>query len=345
MPKKKYIIPLFIPHLGCPHDCIFCNQKKIATDHCEINGTMVAEILRQHLGQLPPDEYHREVAYYGGSFTGLPWERQKELLSPAYEAKKANLIDGIRLSTRPDYITKEILTGLKTLGVTTIELGVQSTNQRVLHLSHRGHSKEDVDQAVEQIKSHGFLLGLQMMVGLPGDSPAAIEGTVRDFITYGPDFVRVYPTLVIRDTGLEDLYCSGSYQPLSLEECIALCKYILLTFQGADIPVIRLGLQTTEEITYGKAVVAGPFHPALREMVETEIYRTRILEAIEALPKRVGNELTIYCHRREASRVAGYRQANKKYLIERYSLSKLSIVPREDAAPGKILAAWHTRVM
>lgn len=341
MHKKKYIIPLFIPHLGCPHDCIFCNQKKIASDILEMDEKRVASQIEEHLQFTAHREYHREVAYYGGSFTGLPWQQQEAFLRPAFKARQAGFIDAIRLSTRPDYITREILIKLKALGVTTIELGVQSTNRQVLEQSHRGHTKEDVDRAVEAIQSMGFSLGLQMMVGLPGDSTEALRKTVADFIQYAPDFVRVYPTLVIKDTGLEESYRIGEYRPLDLEECVVLCKDILISFQQAGIPVIRLGLQTTEEIAPGKSVVAGPFHPALRELVEGEILRERLQQMIDGQSQRPTGHLTIACHLRDVSKVAGYRQGNKRYLMARYGLTGITIQPKEGLKQGELILSWQ----
>ena len=182
MAKKNYIIPIFIPHKGCPHDCVFCNQKRIAGNIQETTSKDVENTIVDYLKTLPKGEHHREVAFYGGSFTGLPLERQAELLLPAFEYIKSGEIQGIRLSTRPDYISDEILTFLKNHGVTTSELGVQSTDEEVLVLSNRGHHKHHVDQAVELIKNAGLTLGLQMMVGLPGDTKERIQQTVKDFI-------------------------------------------------------------------------------------------------------------------------------------------------------------------
>lgn len=336
MSKKKYIIPIFIPHQGCPHDCVFCNQRKIATDGLEVDGSSVEATIRHFLALFPQGDHHREVAYYGGSFTGLAQERQRELLLPAHRAKIAGEIDGIRLSTRPDYISTEILLLLKEYGVTTIELGVQSTDNNVLALSNRGHNKNDVDNAVELIKAHGFFLGLQMMIGLPGDRTETVKQTVADFIQYQPDFVRVYPTIIIKDTALERLYHEGVYKPLTLEACIKICKEVLLSFKQNEIPVIRMGLQSTEEITYGKSIIAGPYHPAFREMVETEIYRDRIQKAIGGLNCKLNKHLVIYCHPKEASKVAGYQQSNRKYFEALYHLDKIMIKTSLDLLPGEI---------
>ncbi|WP_034327409.1 elongator complex protein 3 [Alkaliphilus transvaalensis] len=338
MNRKNYIIPIFIPHKGCPHDCIFCNQKRIAGNIVETTGEDVKEVISNYLRTLPKGNHHREIAFYGGSFTGLPLEKQEELLVPAFDYVKKGVIDGIRLSTRPDYITRNILSFLSDYGVTTIELGVQSTNDEVLHLSQRGHTKKDVDEAVGLIKEYNIKLGLQMMIGLPGDEKKVILKTVADFITYKPDFVRIYPTIVIKDTMLEKLYRTGEYTPFTIEECVELSKYALLSFQENNIPVIRLGLQSTEEITYGKGIVAGPYHPAFREMVETEIFRGKIESELILLKSRQENlqNITIYCHQRDASKVAGYKQSNRKYFIDQYALKHLNIRISSDIEEGTV---------
>ncbi len=337
MAKKVYIIPIFIPHRGCPHDCIFCNQKRIAGTEEEPTGEEVEGTIINYLSTFPQGDQLREIAFYGGSFTGLPINKQQELLTPASKYVKTGEVDGIRLSTRPDYISQEIIDILKGYGVTTIELGVQSTNEDVLTLSNRGHCKDDVDKAVRLIKDNQLKLGLQMMVGLPGDSPKSIYQTVADFIHYKPDFVRVYPTIVIKDTGLEELFQTGEYKPFSLEECVVLCKEVLTSFEDNKIPVIRLGLQSTEEITYGKSIVAGPYHPAFREMVETEIFRGLIENQFSKLENSQLRNVTIYCNEREASKVAGFKQSNKKYFLEKYSLNHLNIRTSLEIEEGQII--------
>ncbi len=280
MYKSRTIIPIFIPHKGCPHDCSFCNQKKIAGEGSGVGGDKADQIISDQLENLKATNRSIEVAFYGGSFTGLPIKDQVDLLTAASKKKEAGLIDEIRLSTRPDCIQEEILDILQKYGVSTIELGVQSTDDRVLNLNNRGHTKEDVSRAVGLIKKRQISLGLQMMVGLYGDTEEGLLNTAEDIVGYGADFVRIYPTIVIKDTLLESLYLEGKYEPISLEEAVYLCKKLVVRFNRDGLPIIRLGLQATEEISVGKSIAAGPYHPAFRELVETEIYKDLIEDRI-----------------------------------------------------------------
>lgn len=327
MSKKNYIIPIFIPHKGCPHDCSFCNQKKIAGEVENNSEENIIEVINRYMELYPKPSTNLEIAFYGGSFTGLPIEKQVELLTPAYRMKKEGYIKEIRLSTRPDYINKEILSILEQYGVSIIELGVQSTDEHVLFLNKRGHTRKDIFKAVELVKKYDFRLGLQMMVGLFGDSGSTIKRTAEDIILLKPDFLRIYPTIVIKDTYLEILYKKGEYIPFTLEETVDICKSLLLEFKENNIPVIRLGLQSTEDIAYGKAIVAGPYHPAFREIVESEIYKDLIENDLRKYDGYKLKQLTIYCHPSAASKVAGYKQSNKNYLINKYHLSKIIIKP------------------
>ena len=261
---KKRIIPIFVPHRGCPHDCIFCNQKKITGVSTDITKEDVRNIIEEYLQTIDKDA-SIEIAFFGGSFTAIDIDIQKDLLSVAREYVEKNIIDDIRLSTRPDCINDEILTMLKEYRVSIIELGVQSLDDRVLIDSVRGHSDEDVFKSANLIKSYGIKLGLQMMTGLPSDTEEKCIYTAKKFIELKPDCVRVYPTLVVRDTGLEKLLNESKYSPFTLEQSIDIVKKVLVLFYINNINVIRVGLQATEDIAIGKEVLAGPYHPAYRE--------------------------------------------------------------------------------
>ncbi|NLM04396.1 MAG: radical SAM protein [Clostridiales bacterium] len=326
MSKKSYIIPIFIPHRGCPHDCSFCNQRKIAGEMKEITGEDIYKITNKYLDFFPSNHIKKEVAFYGGSFTGLEMEKQIELLKPAFEMKEKGLINEIRLSTRPDYIDDSILVLLKKFGVTTIELGVQSTDNKVLELNHRGHTKEDVVFASKLIKDTGFKLGLQMMVGLLGDNITSIIKTAKDIISLNPNFVRIYPTIVIEHTYLEKLYLEGKYEPFTLEKTIEICKELLILFKKNKIPVIRLGLQSNDNMDYGKSLVAGPYHPSFRELVESEIYKDVIEKQIKKKDADKIRILNIHCNPTIISRVAGFKQSNKKYFMDKYNISDIKII-------------------
>ncbi len=331
------IIPIFIPHIGCPHDCSFCNQKKIAGEITDVTGSDVSNMIRHYLNTMPSEDCHKEVAFFGGSFTGLSKEKQEELLLPAWRAKEEGRIQDIRISTRPDYISAGILQHINQLGVSIIELGVQSTDPEVLLLNQRGHSREAVNKAVMLIRGFSFKLGLQMMVGLLGDTEATVINTARELVRLKPDFVRVYPTIVIKDTHLERLYLEGKYQPFSLKQAVDCCVEVLKLFREAEIPVIRMGLQSTEEIAFGKSIVAGPYHPAFRELVEAEIYRELIDQQLKPLAPKPGAIVRITCNLKECSKVAGLKQSNKIYLKEAYGLSKISIKSSDIVDKGRVL--------
>lgn len=313
---KYFNIPIFVPHEGCPFNCIFCDQKKITHIDTSIKKEEISKIISEHLKTLPEEDAHIEVAFFGGSFTGISKEKQREFLKIAYEYKKDGKIDGIRLSTRPDFISEEILDMLKEYGVTTIELGVQSMCDEVLLKSKRGHTKADVRKAANLIKDYKISLGLQMMTGLLGDTPEKTIATAKEIIALGPDCVRIYPTLVLSGTPLEAMYNKGEYKPQTKDEAVALCKELLQMFEDAKIPVIRVGLVTTDLICDGGAIVAGPYHPAFRELCEGEIYFDKISKALE---ENSGCD-TVWVKDTEVSKAVGNGGINTKRIKEKYGI-------------------------
>ncbi len=278
---RYYNIPIFVPHYGCPFDCVFCNQKHITGEEELPCKERTEQIIKEHLATLPKTNRRLEAAFFGGSFTAIDTTLQLELLSAAYEYVKSGDIDGIRLSTRPDFIDDEILARLISFGVTTIELGVQSMDDEVLRRSERGHTAEDVRNAVEIIKKYPVRLGLQMMTGLPHDTAEKSLATAEKIIELKPDFVRIYPTLVIRDTRLCDMYERGEYQPQNLDAAVELASKLMEKFRKNGIAVIRAGLAATEEISVGGSLVAGPFHSAFGELCEGEIFYNKMLSSIK----------------------------------------------------------------
>ena len=227
MGRRYFIIPIFVPHLGCPHDCVFCNQKRITGLSTDITIEDARRIIEEHLATFPKENRTVEVAFFGGSFTGIDRSIQESLLSLAYSYKESGRIDGIRLSTRPDYIDEAILDLLTKYGVDTVELGVQSLDEEVLYKSGRGHNREVVYKAAELIKSYGINLGLQMMLGLVDDTREKSINTAKELIALDPYCVRIYPTLVIKDTYLEKLYLNKEYRPLTVEEAVDWASDIL----------------------------------------------------------------------------------------------------------------------
>ncbi len=278
--KKNYIIPIFVPHKGCPNDCIFCNQKKIASSIIEISASDVKNTIETYLKTISGDA-HIEVAFYGGSFTGMEIGYQTELLKVAKSYLDNKIINGIRLSTRPDYINTNILDNLYNMGVTEIELGVQSMCDEVLLASNRGHSTKDVCEAVDLIRKYQFKLGLQMMTGMYKSNFEKDLYTAKAIINLKPDFVRIYPTLVVADTYLETLLKNNKYTPMNLEDSVELCSKILICFEKENIKVIRIGLQPTDVINLDGAVIAGPFHSAFRELVESKIMLKMFLDSFK----------------------------------------------------------------
>lgn len=281
MNRNYYIIPIFVPHKGCPHNCVFCNQKRITGTLKEITYDDVVGTINGYLKTIKKDDSYIEVSFFGGSFTGIPMDYQNELLRAAKEAYDQGEIDAIRLSTRPDYINSYILDNLSEHNVGVIELGVQSMDDLVLKLSERGHTPQDVINASRLIKKYNIKLGLQMMIGLPGDNEEKDLFTANEIIKLKPDFVRIYPALVIRDTYMEYMYGKGIYKPLSVDEAVEISKKLYIEFTRENIQIIRIGLQPTEEINVGGDVIAGPFHPAFRELVESTILNDMIAFIIE----------------------------------------------------------------
>lgn len=328
---RTYNIPIFIPHEGCPHDCSFCNQRKITGSDTSFTKEDIISTIEAHLVTLPKENCYIEAAFFGGSFTGISGEKQEEFLGVASKYISDGKINGIRVSTRPDYISQEILDRLVKYGVTTIELGVQSMDDEVLIKANRGHTSYDVEKAVALIREYPIKLGLQMMTGLPGDTDGKSIKTCEKIIALKPDFVRIYPTLVVKGTHLEDLYNRGEYIPYSVDEAVNLCKKLLVKFQDNGIKVIRVSLVTTDEISRDGAVVSGPFHECFRELVEGEIYFDKLCRLLEE--KR--NEVFLV-NPKEVSKAVGNRRKNIKRIEEKYGV-KIKIKPCDSVEKGDII--------
>ncbi len=312
---KHYNIPIFVPHKGCPHDCVFCNQKKITGQTSDVTSADVKNIIEEHLKTISADGAYIEVAFFGGSFTAIEKDKQTELLKAVYPYVESGMINSVRCSTRPDAIDEDILENLKMYGVKTIELGVQSTDDEVLIKSGRGHDRQAVVHSSKLIKEYGFDLGLQMMLGLPGDTPEKSIKTAEDIISLEPRCVRIYPTLVVEDTHLLEMYKSGSYVPFDLETTVTLCARLIKMFHLAEIDVIRVGLQTTDNIN--EKSVIGPYHPSLKELVISRIIRN----AIEGVADNLSGDVTIYVNSKNISKATGNKRENISYFKEKHGLS------------------------
>lgn len=320
---KKYIIPIFIPHYGCIHDCVFCNQNKITGKNAEITKKYVEEIISFHMKNIkfPRDI---EIAYYGGSFTALNIQKQIELLSPAYDLYKKNIIKSVRVSTRPDCISTEILENLISLGVKTIELGVQSLDDDVLYESNRGHTSEAVYEAVNLVKTTPLSLVLQIMPGLPNDNLLTVIKTAIKIIQLQPDFVRIYPTVVIEGTKLANLYREKIYKPLNIGQAVGICAFLKVLFEESHIKVIRTGLQATEELDDEKVVLDGPYHPSFGEMVDSFVFKIMVNKILDNVVL-IGRNIKIYYNSKDASKIRGMNKSNIVFWKTKYNISNIKM--------------------
>lgn len=319
MTPKRRIIPVFVPHIGCPNNCVFCDQKKISGTAAPATADDAVRAIESARAVIPFGET-AELAFYGGSFTAIPACEQESLLAAA--ARYRDFIGAIRVSTRPDRIDAERLALLKKYGVTTVELGAQSLDDEVLRLSGRGHRAADTENAAAMVKESGMGLILQMMTGLPGDTAEKTLATARRIIALEPDGVRIYPTVIIRDTPLEELWRAGLYREHTVTEAVEWCAPVVREFWDADISIIRLGLNPTDGLTEG-AAIAGAYHPALGSLVYSRIYLDRARRALEAV--RGCRYATLGVGRKYVSYMAGSRRENTLTLEREFFPLKITI--------------------
>ncbi|HEX3015112.1 MAG TPA: radical SAM protein [Desulfobacteria bacterium] len=327
MAARHHIIPIFLPHWGCPYHCVYCDQRTIAA---KTGPTDIGQIIDHALTKVPPGAHPVEVAFYGGTFTALPLARQEQLLEQVRPFLASGRIDSIRLSTHPAWIYAESLQLLKDYNVETVELGVQSLDREVLQHSGRAYDPAVVEEAVHRLKQSALAVGIQLMPGLPGDTKSKFLRTVERTIKLRPTLVRVYPTVVIKGTRLAEMWIEGNYRALGLQEAVDWCKDAVTLFAAADIPIIRMGLQPSSELT--ESVLAGPYHPAFRALVDAALMLTKIEQA---LPEKTGN-LIIYCHPRDISSVRGLRNANVDQLKGKYGFDKIQVLPALNIARGDV---------
>jgi len=335
--SRQYIIPIFVPHKGCPNDCIFCNQKSISGQTKPINKEEIVNTIETFLHSFKQEEKYIEIAFFGGSFTGIEMQEQEELLKIAYEYIKAGKVDSVRVSTRPDYIDKEKLLLLKKYGVKTIELGVQSTNDYILKKCKRGHTFEDVKKASRLIRRMGFTLGHQMMIGLPESNKLDEIRTAKDLAKLKPKIVRLYPVLVIKNTQLEKEYKAKKYEPISLIQAVETCKELFYYFNSKKITVIRMGLQNTDIISNPEnlesEVVAGPYHEAFGQLVEDSIWYDIIVGKIKKFNTKV-LEIEIEANPENINNIIGHKKGNLNKFKDIYDVD-VKIKQNETLKPGK----------
>ncbi len=340
--KIHAIIPVFIPHRGCPNDCVFCNQKAITARSADVTPEDVKKLIERYMPTLRGRGLKTiEVAFFGGSFTGIPMEEQSAFLAVAKEYKDAGLIDKIHMSTRPDYIDKSILDNLASFDADTIELGVQSFSPEVLAASNRGHTVEAVYRACDLIKEYGFELGIQLMIGLPEDTKERCLFSAAETVRIAPSIARLYPTIVLNDTELYNMYRAGSYTPLTTDEAVDITKDMYRMLDDAGINIIRVGLKSTDLITEGGEIQGHTFHPAFRQLVEGAIARedleAQLLELADADaedPGLIGGSFEFRSSGNSFSNMVGNAKRNRIYFAEKYPHSKIRYMTDPALADG-----------
>lgn len=335
--KKEYIIPIFVPHLGCKKCCTFCNQRTISGEKKQVTAEDVTKTIEYYLKNFKDEHKYVEVAFFGGSFTAIEREKQEELLTAVQPYIKNKKVDSIRLSTRPDAIDKSILKMLKKYHVKTIELGVQSSNNYILARCKRGHSFEDVIKASKLIRLYGFNLGHQIMVGLPDSNEKDDIQTAKDSIKLRPKMVRIYPVLVIKGTELEEEYEKGDFIPLTVSQAVERSKEIVKLFNQKHIQIIRVGLQNTDTITdvskNESEVIAGPYHPAFGQLVEDSIWYDKIVEKIKNINAKVV-KVEIEANPKNINNIIGHKKENIKKLKDTYAVI-ITVKSNENFKPEK----------
>ena len=318
------ILPIFIPHAGCPHQCVFCNQKKISGEK-SATVTNAQRQIERWLTWLKPSRTN-EAAFYGGSFTGLDHQLQESLLELTDDLLERGVIGACRCSTRPDYINDDALRILRMHSVSTVELGVQSLDDAVLLAAERGHTAQAVYDAMSLLKAQGFTTGIQLMVGMPLQNFASIKDTVEQVVTMKPDIARIYPLLVVKDTPLAKSYAEGKFTPLSLDEAVEQASYVFDKLTQAGIKVIRIGLQPDEELCTPGNILAGPFHPSMGELVKSRSLCNKITPQIQNLYNENVREISITCPNKLHSKLVGLKKCNLDYWHILFPDLKINIV-------------------
>ena len=315
MKPKHYTIPIFIPELACPFQCVFCNQQKITGIQLIPDDAKIINTIEAHLSSFKEKNRSVEIGFFGGSFTGVPFDQQKHYLEIVQPFIQSGEVATIRVSTRPDYIGEKELTLLKKYGVQSIELGAQSFDDEVLKQSFRGHTAQQTEAAAKLILKENFQLGLQMMIGLPGDSLQKALKTAKRIIELGAHSTRIYPAIVIKDTAMHQWYEQGKYKPLSLEEAVDWTKQILPLFEKAGVKVLRVGLHPSEGLLSGDELVAGPFHPSFKELVLTEIWGDLLSPLLKS---EQTDDILVQVPFAQLNVAIGHQAKNKKLLLEKF---------------------------
>ncbi len=325
-PYKPFIIPIFLPHTGCPHRCVFCDQSAITGQKATLpRPEQIRREIRLFLSYNKGQRAPVQISFYGGTFLGQSEKTVRRLLDIASEFINSAEVDSIRFSTRPDTIDPERMAWLADYRVATVEIGAQSMNDAVLHSAKRGHTARDTENAMTRLKSAGYETGLQIMPGLPGDSTAGALETGRRILELAPDFVRIYPALVLAGSPMADRFKAGQYTPLSLEAAVDITAQLYRLFVNRGTRVIRMGLQASASLNQDTTILAGPYHPAFGQLVVSKLFFDCVSLALD----RVNNcpdTISIAVNPRSVSNLKGQKNRNLELLKHRFSVSRISIL-------------------
>ncbi len=342
---KPFIIPLFLPNAGCPHQCAFCNQRTITnTKEKKFPPEKIPPLIDEYIAHKGKNRDRVQVAFYGGNFLGLEKGYIESLLEETEKYVESGVIHSIRFSTRPDTINNAQLDIIDKFSVKTVEVGVQSMNDKVLAMSQRGHTSYDTQKALALLKERGYETGAQIMTGLPNDNEKTALLTAQSIVALKPDFARIYPTVVLADSTLARWYKNGTYSPLSLNDCVTLAKKIYLKFSENSIPVIRMGLQAADYLKEGTSILAGPYHPSFGHMVFSEIFLDMAVSALKngfelqssSLSTSL-NTAAIKVHPSCISKVRGIKNKNIKIIKEKFQIKDLKIIPDPTVKPDRLI--------
>jgi len=334
--NTPFIIPIFLPNLGCPHQCAFCNQTSITgVTPDTISPETLCLLITEFLEYKKTQRRCVQVSFYGGNFLGLKKDYIRILLDETTKFVKNKKVDSIRFSTRPDTISNKQLDIIKNYPVSTIEIGVQSMDNQVLAMANRGHTALDTEKAAALLKEQNYDVGMQMMVGLPGDDETKSLFTAQRIASLSPDFVRIYPTVVLAHSRLAVWYRNGDYRPWSVSRCVSLVKNLYLFFKSKNIPVIRMGLQATEDLAKNTTILAGPFHPAFGHMVHSEIFMDMAASLLEA-ERGSCDKIIINVHPRSISKMRGLKNKNMESLKKKFQIKSLKIIADVSLAQDKL---------
>jgi len=333
--QKPFIIPIFIPHAGCPQRCVFCNQSSITGVRSKLSQKDVRDQIEAFLKFKNARRNKVQIAFFGGNFLGMPANEIKHLLAEAAEYVKTGRVDSIRFSTRPDTIDRQRLDLIKNFPVTTIELGVQSMDERVLSATKRGHSAPDTEKAIQHLKELNYEVGVQLMVGLPGDTPRRLIASAQRIVQLKPDFIRIYPTVVLAGSPLAATYRKGNYVPLSLDEAVSRAKNLYLLFKDNNIRVIRMGLQASQDLEDGSTILAGPYHPAFGHLVYSEIFLDMAVAQIESSAPNT-DSISICANPSSVSKLRGLRNRNIEILKKKFGFESVAVKPDDTLAEDQL---------